>query len=196
MLKFLSSGRDSDNLSIGFHRNIEERELTNNKTRKGSYRVRFYLKDIFGFAEHQDNCTYGLGYKLILQRNSDNHVLGHRAGTNAENLALAGRVIIEDLSCVIPNLIPSLSNQIFLMEHFISKTPTQLTFNKRSCYMKDVTTENNWSLELGAGDGTDVPVFIIVGFMQRDQFNQQHQKKWNILSFFFQKYQIYVYSVP
>ena len=54
--KFLSSSRDSDDLSIGFHRSIDvrEKELTNNnKTTKGNYHVRIYLKGIFGFAEDQ-----------------------------------------------------------------------------------------------------------------------------------------------
>ena len=30
-----------------------ERELTDNKTTKGNYHVRIYLKDVFGFAEIQ-----------------------------------------------------------------------------------------------------------------------------------------------
>ena len=42
--------------------------------------------------------------------------------------------------------------------------------------MKDVTTENNWTFALRVGDGIDIPIFVIVAFMQRDQFNQQHQK--------------------
>ena len=69
MHKLLSKGRDSYDLSICFHRSIEagEKKLTNNKRTKGTYHVRIYLKDIFGFAEHQDNCSYGLGYKLVLQ---------------------------------------------------------------------------------------------------------------------------------
>ena len=41
--------------------------------------------------------------------------------------------------------------------------------------MKDVTTESNWTFELGVGDGIDILIYVIVGFMQRDQFNQQHQ---------------------
>ena len=63
MHKLRSSSRDSDELSIGFHRSIEAREtaLTINKTTKGNYHVRIFSKDVFGFAEHQDNCTYGLG---------------------------------------------------------------------------------------------------------------------------------------
>ena len=44
MHNLVSSSRDSDDLSIGFHRSIEarERELTDNKTTKGSYNVIFF----------------------------------------------------------------------------------------------------------------------------------------------------------
>ena len=43
--------------------------------------MRIYLKDIFGFAEHQEKATYGLGYKLPLTRNSDNAVLNKTNAT-------------------------------------------------------------------------------------------------------------------
>ena len=43
--------------------------------------------------------------------------------------------------------------------------------------MKDVTTENNWIFELGVGDCIDISIYVIVRFMQRVQFNQQHQNK-------------------
>ena len=33
------------------------------------------MKDVFGFAEHQNKATYGLGYKLKLPRNGDNNKL-------------------------------------------------------------------------------------------------------------------------
>ena len=47
--KLLSSSRYSDDLSISFHRSNEAREieLTNNKTTKGIYHVRFYIKNVF-----------------------------------------------------------------------------------------------------------------------------------------------------
>ena len=47
--------------------------------------------------------------------------------------------------------------------------------------MKDVTTENNSGFELGIEDGIDLPIYVIVGFMHRHQFNQQHQ---NINTFY------------
>ena len=127
--ELLSSSRDSGGLSIGFHRSIEarEKELTDKKSTKGNYHVIICFKDIFSTAEHQDNCTYGLGYILTLQKNSDNHVLSLRAGTDVENLALAGIVIIEDISWYVPNYTPNISNQKIMLEQILSDTPTELT---------------------------------------------------------------------
>ena len=76
MYKLLTSSRDSDDLSFGFDRdrNRRKRGLTNNKNIKGKYHMRIYLEDIFGYVEHQEKATHGLGYKLTLTRNSDNAV--------------------------------------------------------------------------------------------------------------------------
>ena len=77
MYKLLTSSKDSGDLSIGVDRSRDKRkrQLTNNKNIKGKCHIRNHLKDIFGFAEHQENGTYGLGYKLTLARNTDNAVL-------------------------------------------------------------------------------------------------------------------------
>ena len=61
-----------------------------------------------------------------------------------------------------------------MLGHVVSKAATKISYIKRSSQMK-VTTENNWTFELGVGDGIDIPNDVIVGFMQRGQFNQQHQ---------------------
>ena len=55
MYKLITSAKHTNDLSIGFHRDrdVRKRELTNNKVIKGNYHIRIYLKDIFGFAEHQ-----------------------------------------------------------------------------------------------------------------------------------------------
>ena len=156
-------------VSIGFHRRIEtrERELTNYKTTKRNYHTRIYLKDVFGFAEYQDNCIYGLGYKLTLQTNSDNHILSFLAGKNdAVNLALRGRVI-DEISLDVPHYTPKISNQKLMLGHIVSRAATELKYITRSSYMKDVTTEINWTFDLGVGDGIDIPTYVKVGLMQR-----------------------------
>ena len=133
MYELISSSRDSDDLSIGFHRSNEarERELTDNKTTTGKYHVSIYLKDVFGFAEHQDNCTYGLGYKETIQNKSDNHVVTPRAGTNAESLALAGKVFIDDISQYVPHYTPKLSNQKTMLGHIGYKAATKMSYFKK-----------------------------------------------------------------
>ena len=54
LYKFLTSSKDSDDLSIGFDRSRDrrQRELTNNKNRKSKYHLKNYLGDFFGFAQH------------------------------------------------------------------------------------------------------------------------------------------------
>ena len=93
MYKLLTSSRESDDLSIGFDRSRDRRkqELTNNKNIKGKYHIRIYLKDIFGFAEHQEKATYGLGYKLTLTRDSDSAVL------NKTNATAVGKIKINSI---------------------------------------------------------------------------------------------------
>ena len=84
MYKLLTLSKKSEDLSIGFDRSRDRRrrELTNNKTIKGKYPLRIYLGHFFGFAEHQETATYGVGYKLTLIRNTDNAVLNKDNATN------------------------------------------------------------------------------------------------------------------
>ena len=44
----------------------------------------------------------------------------------------------------------------------VSGAATDISYTKRSSYMKDLTTENNWTFELGVGIGIDVPIYVIV----------------------------------
>ena len=78
------------------------------------------LKDIFGFAEHQEKSTYGLDYKLSLTRNRDNAVLnkGH-AIDNA-------KVRINSIDWFVPHYTPSVSQQKILMNQIVKKMATEL----------------------------------------------------------------------
>ena len=84
MYKLLTSSKDDEDSSIGFDRDRGRRklELSNNKSIKGNFHIRIYQNNFFGFAEHQEKGTYGLGYKLTLIRNTDNAVLNKAAATN------------------------------------------------------------------------------------------------------------------
>ena len=170
MYKLLTSCKGSDDLSIGFDRDRgrRQRELTNNKTQKGKYHVRIYLKDVFGFAEYQEKATYGLGYKLTLTRNTDNAVLNK---ANAINL---GKIKINALEWYVPHYTPSIQQQSILCKQILNKTPTLIQYPERSVFMKEVNTQNVWTFELGTQEGINIATWIFVAFQQNDRQHDQN----------------------
>ena len=136
MYKLLTSSRDGHYLSIGFDRdrNRRKRELTNNKNIKDKYHIRIYLKDILGFAEHQETATYGLGYKLTLTRNSDNAVL------NKTNTTAIGKNKINSFEWYVPLYTANPKEQGVLMKQITDKIPKELRYVERSVFMKEVNT--------------------------------------------------------
>ena len=177
MYELLSSSRDSDDLSIGFDRSRDRKkpELINNKTQKGKYHLRIYLKDVFGFAEHQQVGTFGLGYKLTLTRNTDNAVL------NKDNATNNAKIVINIIEWYVPHYVPSLEEYIKLMDRIYKKTPTNLHYPERSVFMKEVNTQNFWTFELGTQEGVNVPIWVYVAFQQHDR---QHDQNLNNDTFY------------
>ena len=164
MYKLLTSSKDSDDLSIGFDRNRGRRknEISNNKSIKGKYHIRIYLKGIFGFSEHQEKGTYGLGYKVTLTRNTDNAVLNKAAATNI------AKVKNNSLDWYIPHYSPTLEEYNKLMQQIKKSTLTLLHYPEMSVFMKEVNTQNLWTFELGTQEGINVPIWIFVAFQQND----------------------------
>ena len=177
MYKLLSSSRDSDDLSIGFDRSRDGRkqELNNNKTQKGKYHLRIYPKDIFGFAEHQQVETFGLGYKLTLTRNTDNAVLNKDITTNN------AKIVINSIEWYVPHYVTSLEEYNKLMDQIYKKTPTSLNCPEKSVFMKEVNTQNFWTFELGTQEGVNVPIWIYVAFQQH---YRQHDQNLNNDTFY------------
>ena len=167
----LITAKDMNDLSIGFDRDPTRRrnELTNNKNIKGNYHVRIYLKDIFGYAEHQEKATYGLGYKLTLTRNTDNAVL------NKDNATILGKVKINAIEWYVPRYTASMSQQAVLSNQIVNKIPTELQYIERSVFMKELNTGNLWNFELGTQEGINVPIWIIRGFQQQDRQSSQNE---------------------
>ena len=163
--KVITSSKDCVDLSIGFDRNRERRknELTNNKNIKGKCHTRIYLKNIFGYAEHQEKGTYGLSYKLVLTRNTDDAVL------NKDSAVTNGRVKINSLDWYVPHYSANLEEYTKLMTQIKKKTPTLLHYPERPVFMKEVNTQNLWTFELGTQEGINVPIWIFVAFQQSDR---------------------------
>ena len=170
MYKLLTSSRGSFDLSIGFDRdrNRRQRELTNNKTQKGKFHVRIYLKDVFGFAEYQVKGTYGMGYKFTLTRNTDNAVL------NKDNAFNNGKIKINAIEWYVPHYTPSMQQQSILSKQIVNRTPTQMQYPEKSIFMKEVNTQNFWSFELGTQEGINIPTWVFEALQQNDRQHDQN----------------------
>ena len=170
MYILLASSKNSDDLSIGFHRsrNIKKDELAQNKNVKGKYHVRIMLKDIFDFAEHQEKATYGLGYKLTLTRNKDEAVIDKVAGI------ADARIKIHHILWYVPHYTPSMSQQGIMSTQILNKTPPELRYVERSVFMKEVNNQKIWIFELGSQENMIVPIWIIIGFQQQDRQDSEN----------------------
>ena len=177
MYKLLSSSRDSDDLSIGFDRNRDKRkrELLNNKTQKGKFHLRIYLKDVFGFAEYQETGTFGLSYRLTLTRNTDNAVLNKNDATNNAKIKING------IEWYVPHYVASIGEYNKLKIQIKKKTPTNLHYPEKSVFMKEVNTQIFWNFELGTQEGVKVPIWVFVAFQQQDR---QHDQTLNNDTFY------------
>ena len=170
MYKLITSSKNSDDLSISFDRSRARRqdEMTDNKRVKGKYHVTIKLKDIFGFAEHQEKATYGLGYKLTLKRNKDEAVIDKVVGI------ADARIKIDHIHWYIPHYIPSMAQQAILSEHILKNKPTELRYVERSVFMKEVNNQNLWNFELGSHEDMNIPIWIIIAFQQQDRQDSQN----------------------
>ena len=126
------------------------------------------MRDIFGFAEHQDTATYGLGYRSTLTRNTDNAVLNEANATNN------GKSKINSLEWYVTLYTPGLYEYNNLLTQIRQKTPTNLHYPERSVFMKEDITWNFWTFELGTQIGINIPIWVFVIFQQGDRQNDQN----------------------
>ena len=62
------------------------------------------------------------------------------------------------------------------MNQIRNKTPTNLHYPERSVFLKEVNTQNFWTIELGTQEGINVPIWIFVVSQQSDR---QHDQNFN-----------------
>ena len=172
MYKLLTSIKHSDDLFIGFDRSRDRRkqELTNTKNIKSKYHSRIMFKDVFGFAEHQEKATYGLGYKSTLTRNKNDAVIDKAAGI------ADARIKIDHIHWYVPHYIPSIQQQGILSKQILNKTLRASIYWTICFFLKEVNNQNLWNFELGSQENMNVPKWIIIGFQQRDR---QHSQNFN-----------------
>ena len=85
-----------------------------------NYQIRILSRDVFGFAEHQENGTYGIGCKSMLKRNDD--VLNRAAPTEE------GKTTMTDISWFVRQYISNVIPEEILTEHNISRVPIEKAY--------------------------------------------------------------------
>ena len=81
---------------------------------------------------------------------------------------------IDHIHWHIPHYTPSIQIQGFLSKQILSKTPTELRYIERSVFMRKLNNQNLWNFGLGSPQGMNVPIWIIIGFQQRDRQDAQN----------------------
>ena len=92
------------------------------------------LKDVVGFAEHQEKAIYGLGYKLTITRKNNNVVLNKATAPNV----VEAKIVISGLDWFVPQHTPSVEQQALLSKPILRKTPTGLQCVEKTVFMEDV----------------------------------------------------------
>ena len=77
----LTNRRDFDDFSIGFHHDANDRREDarsyEDDNTKRKFHFSIFLKATIGFAELQQNTTYGPRYKLKMKKDNDSYAFPH-----------------------------------------------------------------------------------------------------------------------
>ncbi len=153
MYKMLSSGegdlmtffeKDTQDAAVV---NTERRNrLLNNTPEKGTVFVRLPLKYMFGYVNHQDKITYGLGYNLRMRMNDHANVI-------FRTIADVAKLTINAVSLYVSHYTPSVENQAYVTDVVLNKRPISQGYPERKMFTKQVNTNSTWNFELGVEAG-------------------------------------------
>ena len=95
---------------------------------------------------------------------------------NKDNAINDATIKIDEIDWYAPQYTPSVPQQAILTKQILSKTPTELHHVEGSVFMKEVKTQFFLTFELGTKKGIKIPIWINVGFQQRDRQDSQSFK--------------------
>ena len=100
---------------------------------------------------------------MTLTRKKDEVAIDKAAG-------FAGaRIKVDHILWYVPHYILSIQQQGIMSNQILGKTPTALRYIKRSVFMKEVNNQHLWNFDLGSEESMNFPIFINIGFQQRDR---------------------------
>ena len=130
------------------------------------------MRDLFGFVNDLEKIIYGLGFKLILNRNNNDRAL-YRINANPGADANDGNIEIRDISWCVPSIDPSNDNRIIVQKGLSKKNKVDFSYYERKTFHKNVPNATNFLFDLGMESGMERPQYIIVGFVENNNVNEQ-----------------------
>ena len=175
MYKLITS--TDDEYESGFVRNQGNRDSQLKGDHIAAERGHMYMmvkmSDLFGFVNDLEKIIYGLGFKLILERNNNDRAL-YRINGGAGSVANDGNIDIRDISCCVTSIDPSNDNRIIVQKGLSKKNNVDFSYYERKTFYKNVPNNTNFLFDLGMESGMERLQYIIVGLENNNVNEQTH----------------------
>ena len=173
MYRFLTS--TDDEYERGFVRNIDNRnsqlKVDHVAAEGGHMNMMVKTRDLFSFVNDLEKVIYGLGFKLILKRNSNDRAL-YRINANLGAVANGANIEIRDISWFEPSIDPSNDKGIIVQKGLIKKNNVDFSYYEREKFYMILPNATNFLFDLGKENEMERTQYIIIGF-ETNNFNEQ-----------------------
>ena len=134
---------------------------------KGSFSFRIPLKHIFGFCEDYDKVVYGFKHTLTLTRTQDHDAIFRANGVDA------GKITLSKIAWFMPHVMPADKDKMELYKIIERKEKVSVGYRMIQCTSISVPQSNSFSWRLSVKSSPEVPRFIIIGFQDGKNNNQE-----------------------
>ena len=105
---------------------------------RGHMYMMIKMIDLFGFVNDSEKIIYGLGFKLILNRNNNDRAL-FRVNAAADAATNEGNIDIRDISCCVPSIDPSNDNRIIVQKGLSKKSRVDFSYYEKKDILQECT---------------------------------------------------------
>ena len=147
---------------------IRQKYIIGTPDPRGSFSLKIPLKHFLGFCEDYRKVLYGMQQKLTLTRTGYNNAIFRGAAVPA------GKVILDRIRWFMPHVIPSDACRLQLDKIIEKKEKIPVGYRMLQCDSTQVPAGNtSFTWRLGVKSSPDIPRFIIVGFQENRNNNQE-----------------------
>ena len=163
---YLDSTTTPNNQNKGFW--ARHQHLFNHLERnKGSFSFRIPLKHIFGFCEDYDKVVYGFKHTLSLTKTHDHDAIFRANGVDA------GKITLDKIAWFMPHVMPADKDKMELYKIIERKEKVSVGYRMIQCTSISVPQTNSFSWRLSVKSSPEVPRFIIIGFQEEKNNDQE-----------------------